>query len=117
MSKKNQKATTENKATELEQGALDKPSMTSLEYMRPALTVLGDIMIESNDNYQSLVSKSQTLQSAKEAGKTLREISKQYAKVLIAALEYPYDDLDADTLNDELDFEDEDKSDVDFLED
>ena len=83
----------------------------------PAITVLGDILTETNDNYQSLVSKSQTLQSAKEAGKSLRALSEQYANVLMAALEYPYENLDADSINDELDFEDEDRSDVDFIED
>lgn len=116
---KNKKAVTteNNQATELEQSILDKPSITSLEFLMPAITVLGDIMTETNDNYQALVSKSQTLHSAKEAGKSLRALSKQYANVLMAALEYPYEDLDADTLDDELDFEDEDKSDVDFIED
>lgn len=110
------------KATEHEQVALSEldeshtHSVSSLEFLMPAIRILGEIVTENNDSYQSLVSKSQTLHSAKEAGKTLRELSKQYSKVLIAALEYPYDDLDADAL-DELDFEDEDKSDVDFIED
>jgi hypothetical protein len=118
MAKHNEAATTENKATELEQGALDKPSMTPLAFLTPAITVLGDIMTETNDNYQTLVSKSQSIHSAKEAGKSLRVLSKQYANVLMGALEYSYGDLEADdTLDDELDFEDEDKSDVDLLED
>lgn len=118
MSKNKKTAITENEqVTSLEPDSLDKPVLTSLEYLMPAIRILGEIMTESNENYLALASKSQTLPCAKEVGKSLRELSKQYAKVLIAALEYPYDDLDADTLNDELDFEDEDKSDVDFVDD
>lgn len=114
---KNKKVATEHEQVALlEQDVPHKPSMTSLEFLMPAIRTLGEIMTENNDSYQSLVSKSQTLHSAKEAGKTLRELSKHYSKVLIAALEYPYDDLAADE-DDELEFEDEDKSDVDFLDD
>lgn len=110
MSKNKKTAITENEqVTSLEPDSLDKPVMTSLEFLMPAITVLGDILIETNENYQVLVSKSQTLPAAKEAGKTLRDLSKQYAKVLIAALEYPYDDIEADALDGELDFEEEDK--------
>lgn len=113
---KNKKAvTTEHQATELAESTLDKSSLSSLEYLRPAITLLGDILVETNDNYQALVCKSQSLHSAKEAGKSLRELSKQYARVLISALEYP-GDFEAE-LDDELDFEDEDTSDVDLLED
>jgi hypothetical protein len=110
MSRKNNKtAMTENEqAAELEPDALDKSTVTSLQFLMPSITVLGDILIETNDNYQVLVGKSQTLPAAKEAGKTLRYLSKQYAKVLIAALDYPYDDIEADE-DDELEFEDEDK--------
>lgn len=109
MPKNNKKtAALENEqATELEPDALDKSTMTSLEFLMPAITVLGDILTETNDNYQVLVSKSQTLPSAKEAGKTLRDLSKNYAKLLMAALEFPYEDIHADALDDELDFEEE----------
>lgn len=112
---KNKKANEHEQIALSEQSVLDKQSVSSLEFLMPAIRTLGEIMTETNDNYQSLVSKSQTLPSAKEAGKTLRELSKQYANVLVAALEYPHDDLDADALDDELDFEDEDKADVDLL--
>lgn len=107
----------EEQVTSLEPDSLDKPMMTALEFLMPSITVLGEILTETNDGYQILVSKSQTLPSAKEAGKTLRFLSKQYTNILIAALEYPYDDIEADALDDELEFEDEDKESLDHLDD
>jgi len=87
-----------------------KPGLTCLQYLMPSISVLGDILIETNDNYHALVGKSQTLPAAKDAGKALRCLAEQYAKVLVAALEYPYDDIQPDD-DDELEFEDEDKDD------
>lgn len=119
MAKNKKAATAEHEQVALlEQDAIDKSTVTSLQLLIPSITVLGDILIEINENYQALVGKSQALHSAKEAGKSLRSLSRQYANVLMVALEYSYGDLEADnTLDDELDFEDEDKSDVDLLED
>jgi len=89
---------------------MDNPTMTSLQFLMPAIAVLGDILTETHDNYQQLASKSQTLPSAKETGRTLRYLSKHYAKVLMTALEYSYADIDMDALEDELEFEEENNS-------
>lgn len=118
MAKNKKDAMTENdEVIELEEELAQSPSINVLEVLMPSIKVLGNLTAELHETYLGLVNKPQTLQSAKNASKTLLGLSETYGKVLIAALEYSCGNIDADSLDDELDFEDEDKSDVDLIDD
>ena len=81
---------------------------TLIAPLMPAIDCLAKCLERVSIDYQKLFSNDENYPLNTEAGRTLRHLSSCYAKVLCAALEYPYDDSDEDWF--EADQDDDDDS-------
>lgn len=84
---------------------------TLIATLMPAIDSLAKCLERVSIDYQKLFSNDENYPLNTEAGRTLRHLSSCYAKVLCAALEYPYDDIDSDEDWFEADQDDDDSLD------
>lgn len=73
------------------------PSITAT--LVPAIEVLATCLTQTSENYQQLLKDPEAYAFCSEAGRSLRQLAKRYAKVLAAALTYqtdPDEDTDED---------------------
>ena len=69
---------------------------SAIAVLTPAINSLAMCLERTSIDYAKLLSNSDTYSETLEAGRSLRFLANCYAKVLCAALEYPFDDINDD---------------------
>lgn len=82
---------------------MKSPSVTVT--LVPAINVLAASLTQTSENYQQLLNDPEAYAFCSEAGRSLRKLSKRYAKVLSAALIYQTNDNDEDDKSSEADLD------------
>ena len=68
------------------------PSITTT--LVPAIEVLAKCLTQTSEKYQQLLNDPESYAMCGEAGRSLRTLSRRYAKILVAALTYQTDAVD-----------------------